>query len=69
MLIAVENEPIVRSESRGTWEYCRDTKTGWRGYLHKNCDALTDNDGLCVMCGAPAPHMWSMMKHTKDGWK
>ena len=61
MLVPVENEPIIKSETRGRWEYCRDTETHWRGYLHMDCDSVTDENGMCVMCGAPAPHMWSMI--------
>lgn len=61
MIEAVENEPIVRSETRGRWEYVRDTETKWQGYLHMDCDALTDNEGYCVMCGAPCPTIWTEM--------
>ena len=59
MLVAVAGEEIVRHETRGRWEYVKDTQTGWRGYLHMDCDALTTNEGYCVMCGAPCPTMWT----------
>lgn len=61
MLVAVENEPIVKT-GWGRWEYVRDTKTGWRGYLHLDCDVVEDQDGYCIMCGAPCPTIQSSVE-------
>ena len=63
MILPVENEPIIDCSQRGRWEYVRDSETGWRGYMHSTCDAVTSEDGLCIMCGAPCPTVWTELKH------
>jgi hypothetical protein len=60
MLISVKGEPIIRDERRGRWEYVKDTVDNWRGYLHMDCDSITDDTGHCIMCGAPCPTLWNM---------
>jgi len=59
ILVAVAGEPIVKGHARGTWEYVRDTVTGWRGYLHRECDMVQDDTGHCIGCGAPCPTIWT----------
>ncbi len=57
-LIPVANEPIIRSSTRGTWEYLYDTETGKHVYLHVECD-MVEEGGHCVGCGAPCPTIWN----------
>ena len=66
MIIPVAGEPIIEVDGRGRWEYCRDTETGWSGYLHLDCDAITDRDGHCVMCGAPCPTIWTEVRGSME---
>ena len=58
MLIPVKNEPIVERQG-SRWEYCFDTETKERLYLHLNCDSTTDKEGYCIMCGSACPTIWS----------
>ena len=60
MIYPVKGEPIVRSDSRGRWEYVMDTDDKRHKYLHMDCDAVCDENGYCVMCGAAGP--------SSDGW-
>ena len=57
-LIPVANEPIIRSSTRGTWEYVFDTEDRMHKYLHRECD-MTEENGHCIGCGAPCPTLWT----------
>ncbi len=60
MLTAVENEPVVESKTRGSWQYVCDTETKAQTYLHLDCDAVVGDDGRCLMCGAACPTIWNV---------
>lgn len=66
MLRPVNGEPIVRDAVRGTWEYVYDEDDGHHKYLHRECDAIEEN-GHCVMCGAPSPTIWTCTPTRSDG--
>lgn len=59
MLYPVLYEEMIRDDRRGTWEYVHDTDDGQNKYLHRNCDAVTDKTGHCIMCGRPSPTLWA----------
>jgi hypothetical protein len=54
MLWPVKDEPRMTTR-RGTWEYVHDTDDGRNKYLHRECDAVCDVNGHCIMCGASSP--------------
>lgn len=39
----------------GRWLWCWDPEDGWEGYIHMECDMITDADGFCCGCGCPSP--------------
>jgi len=57
MLEPVDGEPdVVTGSGTDRWEYVQFSfDRAIRGYLHKNCDAYTDPDGYCIMCGRRGP--------------
>jgi hypothetical protein len=67
VLYPAKGEPIVRHETRGTWEYVYDTDDGHHKYLHRECDAV-EEDGYCVMCGAACPTIWTAQYGRPMDW-
>jgi hypothetical protein len=60
--VPVPNEPIIDHPTRGKWEYVREVSTGKHLYLHMTCDCACDDTGHCMMCGAPCPTIWTVVK-------
>lgn len=54
MIIPKSNE-IVLSTYTGRWLWCHDPEDGWEGYVHLECDMITDENGNCIGCGAQSP--------------